>query len=119
MPSSSTGGASASAVRERRPAQTADAAAPVKAAPAARAQSEETIAPYADFLPWAVLLVALVTRYWGLTDPAGVVFDEVRVPRVARSRTDARGANCNNPYSPHAVPLWALREPVLRGHVPL
>lgn len=58
---------------------------------------EETIAPFEQYLPWAILALSLITRYWAIAEPAGVVFDEVR--RRARSA----GHVCGRSISPRSL----------------
>ena len=89
--------------------------------PAAR--EEQWVAPYEHVVIGCILLVALATRYYGLTDPAGVV----RARRAAALPCAAALLPTPLPFpflsstatGVRRVPLWALRQPVLRAHVPL
>lgn len=63
-------------------------------------KTEETIAPFEHYLPWVILALSLITRYWAIAEPAGVVFDEVR--DTARSRGRERAARKVSPPAPLA-----------------
>jgi len=70
---------------------------------------EQYVGPYEYIVIASILLVALVTRYYGLTDPAGVVRAKCAVcVRSARPF----------PLPPNFLGLWLFRPPLALTHQP-